>query len=92
MNSSRIARDPSTVAIKTGDWVIISCPCSGDDHEGTNHELGSGCHGKVDRIETYTNEQGLAFTVIIPVDEAHNIVNVFDELDGPIESFLTVIE
>jgi hypothetical protein len=86
-----MARDPSSVAIMIGDRVVISCPCSGEDHEGGYHELSAGCTGRVDSIDTYKGEQGLAFTVCIPVDEDRNIVNVFDELDGPIEQFLRVI-
>lgn len=83
-----MSRDPKTIAIKAGDRVRISVACSGEDHEGQFHELPAGCFGSVDRIETYTNDQGLVFTVVIPIDAEHNIVNAFDELDGPIEDFL----
>lgn len=89
-----MSRDPSTIDIKIGDRVRISVPCSGDNHDGENHELEAGCLGQVWSIDTYTNDQGLAITVVIPVDDEHNIVNVnvFDELDGPIENFLEKID
>lgn len=81
-------RDPSTVSIKAGDTVKILCPCEGEDHEGNYHRVPAGANGTVEMISVSGNEQGLGFTVCIPVDPEHNIVNVFDELDGPIENFL----
>lgn len=74
-----------------GDHVVISVPCSGEDHEGNYHELSAGRTGTIDRIDVWDLPQGVSFTINIPVDADHNIVNVFDEGDGPIGQFLTAI-
>ncbi|WP_316196684.1 hypothetical protein [Bradyrhizobium sp. SZCCHNS3053] len=73
-----------------GQDVVLLEETIGDDHEGIEHTMPAGAIGTVDHIERYTNDQGVAVHVIIWVNNERDrsIVNVFDEMDGPITNFL----
>jgi hypothetical protein len=76
-----------------GQDVKLLIETMGADHEDIEHTMPAGSVGTVDHIERYTNDQGVAVTVVIWVNSERDrsIVNVFDELDGPIENFLEAV-
>lgn len=78
------------LGFKRGQKVKLLCETMGADHEDVEHTMPPGSVGLIDSIDRYPNEQGVAFTVWIPVDETNErgIVNSFDERDGPITNFL----
>ncbi|WP_439357928.1 hypothetical protein [Bradyrhizobium sp. DASA03007] len=77
-----------------GQDVELLIETMGADHEDIEHTMPTGAVGTVDHIERYTNDQGVAVTVVIWVNSERDrsIVNVFDELDGPINNFIKAKE
>jgi hypothetical protein len=78
---------------KAGQRVRVLEETFGSDHDDIEHAVPAGAIGTIDRIEVYTNDQGTAFHVVIPVDDTNDrfIVNVFDERDGRITDFLEAL-
>ncbi|MGJ4945158.1 hypothetical protein ACQR1W_31675 [Bradyrhizobium sp. HKCCYLS1011] len=78
---------------KTEQRVRLKIETKGADHEDIEHTMPAGSIGVIDHIEVYTNDQGISFHVWIPVDDTNErgIVNVFDQLDGPITDFLEAL-
>jgi hypothetical protein len=75
---------------RPGQRVKLLVETMGADHKDIEHTMPAGAIGIIDHIERYRPPQGVGVTVWIPVDEKNDrgIVNVFDELDGPITNFL----
>lgn len=75
---------------KVGQPVTVLIETKGADHEEVEHTVPAGASGIIDSIDRYDNDQGIVFTVVIPVDATNEscIVNAFDELDGDITKFL----
>ncbi|WP_316207494.1 hypothetical protein [Bradyrhizobium sp. SZCCHNR3118] len=71
-----------------GQNVTVLIETMGADHLDVEHTMPPGSAGVIDSIDRYDNDQGVVFTVVIPVDGESAIVNAFDELDGPIEQML----
>jgi hypothetical protein len=70
---------------KVGQRVRMLVETMGCDHESEEHTVPAGAIATIDSIDRYDNNQGINFTVVIPVpgkDDEYNIVNCFDELDG----------
>jgi hypothetical protein len=72
------------------DEVIMLVETSGEDHEGNFHTLPPGAKGMVEDVERRPDPAGWTYTVAIQTDDTdeYNIVNVFDEEDGPITNFI----
>jgi hypothetical protein len=81
---------PEAEGLKVGQRVTVLIETKGDDHESIEHTMPAGSTGYIECIKRLDGDQGLSFTVYIPVDESNEraIVNVFDELDGPITNFI----
>jgi len=79
---------------KLGQRVKLLTEAKGADHEDIEHTFPPGADGIIECIEYRARPQGLTFTIWIPVDEIEDrgIVNVFDESDGPISTFITAEE
>ncbi|WP_396604824.1 hypothetical protein ACFLEY_22115 [Bradyrhizobium sp. YCK136] len=75
---------------KVGQQVTVLIETKGADHEDIEHTVPAGAAGIIDSIDRYDNDQGIVFTVVIPVDASNErcIVNAFDELDGDIANII----
>jgi hypothetical protein len=80
--------------LKLGQRVKMLTETKGDDHESIEHTIPPGADGIIECIEHLAPPQGITFTIWIPVNEleGRGIVNVFDEVDGPISNFITAKE
>ena len=81
---------PEAAGFKVGQRVKMLVETMGADHEDIEHTLPPGTEAIIEGIEMLAVPQGLAFTLWIPVNEleGRGIVNVFDQADGPITSFI----
>jgi hypothetical protein len=77
-----------------GQRVELLTEAKGADHEDIEHTIPPGADGIIECIEYRARPQGLTFTIWILVNEIEDrgIVNVFDESDGPISTFITAEE
>ncbi|GAB9152548.1 hypothetical protein [Bradyrhizobium diazoefficiens] len=75
---------------KVGQPVTVLIETKGADHDDVEHTVPAGSAGIIDSIDRYDNDQGIVFTVVIPVDASNErcIVNAFDELDGDIANII----
>ena len=48
-----------------GQAVRMLCECSGDDCDGTYHQVEAGAEGTIDSIERFANAQGVNITVVV---------------------------
>jgi hypothetical protein len=85
---------PEASGFKVGQRVTLLEEAMGCDHDDIEHTLPVGSDGLIECIEMLAPPQKLAFTIWIPINEleGRGIVNVFDESDGPISSFIKTKE
>lgn len=90
----RIHSLPESGGFKLGQRVTMLDVCSGADHDDIEHTILPGADGIIECIEHLAPPQGRTFTIWIPINEleGRGIVNVFDEGDGPITSFIKAKE
>lgn len=75
---------PWSYVLRVGDRVTVLEATSGDNAFGEEVNFPAGAKGVIESIDVYAKPQGRAITVVVE-DE---IVNVFDEGDGPFGKFL----
>ena len=81
---------PEAEGFKLGQRVTMLVKSKGADHDDIEHTVPQNADALIECIEMLPPPQGLAFTLWIPVNEPEDrgIVNVIDQTDGHITTFI----